>query len=119
MAASPTERSWCVLEFVRCNSFVAVQSALRRQFGRRDPPMKLQKFLFQMVVTSCISVQYLWKYGFAKYSDNLYAPCIIFTSIMNRFNEIAQLIEHYMIYAHLLYDNALYGLKYEIDRRDF
>ena len=38
--------------------------------------MKLQTFLFQMVVTSCISVQYLWKYGFAKSSDNLYAPCI-------------------------------------------
>ena len=39
--------------------------------------MKLQTFLFQMVVTSCISVQYLWKYGFAKSSDNLYTPCII------------------------------------------
>ena len=39
--------------------------------------MKLQTFLFQIVVTSCISVQYLWKYGFAKSSDNLYAPCII------------------------------------------
>ena len=38
--------------------------------------MKLQTFLFQMVVTSCISVQYLWKYGFAKSSDNLYALCI-------------------------------------------
>jgi hypothetical protein len=38
--------------------------------------MKLETFLFQMVVTSCISVQYLWKYGFAKYSDNSYAPCI-------------------------------------------
>jgi len=38
--------------------------------------MKLQTFLFQMVVTSRISVQYLWKYGFAKSSDNLYAPCI-------------------------------------------
>jgi len=38
--------------------------------------MKVQTFLFQMVVTSCISVQYLWKYGFAKSSDNLYAPCI-------------------------------------------
>ena len=37
--------------------------------------MKLQTFLFQMAVTSCISVQYLWKYGFAKSSDNLYAPC--------------------------------------------
>ena len=28
-----------------------------------------------MVVTSCISVQNLWKYGFAKFSENLYAPC--------------------------------------------
>jgi len=37
--------------------------------------MKLQTFLFQMVVTSCISFQYLWKYGFAKSFDNLYAPC--------------------------------------------
>ena len=40
--------------------------------------MKLQTFLFQMVVTSCISVQYLWKYGFAKSSDNLYAPCMFY-----------------------------------------
>jgi len=31
---------------------------------------KLQTFLFEMVVTSCISVQYLWKYGYAKSSDN-------------------------------------------------
>jgi hypothetical protein len=76
MAASPTERSWCVLEFARCNSFVAVQRAFRRQFGRRGHYIKLQTFLFQMVVTSCISVQYLWKYGFAKYSDYLYASCI-------------------------------------------
>ena len=37
--------------------------------------MKLKTFLFQMVVTSWISVLYLWKYGFAKSSDNLYAPC--------------------------------------------
>jgi len=37
--------------------------------------MKLQTFLFQMVVASCISVQYLWKYGFVKSSDNLYALC--------------------------------------------
>jgi hypothetical protein len=41
--------------------------------------MKLQTFLFQMVVTSCISVQYLWKYCFAKSSDNLYSPCILLT----------------------------------------
>ena len=37
--------------------------------------MKLQKFFFQMIVTSCISVQYLWNYVFAKSSDNLYSPC--------------------------------------------
>jgi len=48
--------------------------------------MKLQTFLFQMVVTSCISVQYLWKYGFAKSSDNLYAPCIIFVLRANFFD---------------------------------
>jgi len=39
--------------------------------------MKLQTFLFQMVVTSCIPVKYLWKYGFAKSSNNLYSPCTI------------------------------------------
>jgi len=39
--------------------------------------MKLQTFLFQMVVTSCVSVQNLWKYSFAKSSDNLYAPCMM------------------------------------------
>ena len=37
--------------------------------------MKLQIFLFQMVVRACICVQYLWKYGLAKSSDNLYARC--------------------------------------------
>jgi hypothetical protein len=111
MAFSPTERSWCVLEFARCNSFVISSCAISsrtmftshyfqrhyqncesastpqsgtshktnlRGFGRnwsiawtsavshvgRTPnafkvTMKLQTFLFQMVVTSCISVQYL------------------------------------------------------------
>jgi hypothetical protein len=39
--------------------------------------MKLQTFLFKMVVTSCISVQYLRKYGVAKYSDYLYTTCIL------------------------------------------
>jgi hypothetical protein len=53
MATSPTERSWCVLEFARCNSFVAVERAFRRQFGLSGHYMKLQTFLFQMVVTSC------------------------------------------------------------------
>jgi hypothetical protein len=67
MAASPTEYSWCVQEFVRCNSFVVVERAFGRQFGRGHY-MKLQTFLFQMVVKSCISVRYLRKYGFEKYS---------------------------------------------------
>ena len=40
--------------------------------------MKLQTFLFQMVVTSCTYVQYLLKYGLAKSSDNLYTPCNAF-----------------------------------------
>ena len=39
--------------------------------------IKLQTFLFQMVVTSCISVKYLWKYGFTNSSDNLYALCML------------------------------------------
>ena len=43
--------------------------------------MKLHTFLFQMVVTPCIYVQYLWKCGFAKSSDNLYASCIINLSL--------------------------------------
>jgi len=38
--------------------------------------MKLHTFLFHTVVTSYISVQHLWKDGFAKSSDNLYALCI-------------------------------------------
>jgi hypothetical protein len=65
MAASPTERSGCALEFSRCKRFVAVQRAFRRKFGRRGHYMKLQTFIFQIVVISCISVQYLWKYCFA------------------------------------------------------
>jgi hypothetical protein len=44
----------------------------------------MQTFLFQIVVMSCISVKYLWKYGFAKYPDNLYAPCIIMAVNMDR-----------------------------------
>ena len=48
----------------------------RRTSNTFKVTMKLQTFLSQMAVTSCISVQYLWKYGFAKSSNNLYAPCI-------------------------------------------
>jgi hypothetical protein len=51
MATSPTERSYCVLEFAQCKSFVAVKRAFRRKFGRRGQYMKFQTFLFQMVVT--------------------------------------------------------------------
>jgi hypothetical protein len=77
IAASLTEHSWCVLEFAWCNSFVAVQRAFRQQFACRGHFMKLQMFIFLMVVTSCISVQFLWKYGFGKSPDNLHAPCSI------------------------------------------
>ena len=45
MAASPSERNWCVLEFARCNSFVAVRRAFRRQFGRPGPPETRTKFI--------------------------------------------------------------------------
>ena len=61
------------------NGSIAWTSAVsheRRTSNAFKVAMKLQAFRFQMVVTSCISVQYLWKYGLAKSSDNLYAPCI-------------------------------------------
>jgi hypothetical protein len=64
MAASPTERSWCVLEFV------ADQRTFRRQFRRRGPPeTSIQRWysLQKMYLSS----------SFAKHSDNLYAFCII------------------------------------------
>jgi hypothetical protein len=129
MYASPTERSWCVLKFARCNSFVISSCGVSlrttftshhfqrhyqncesastphletshktclRGFGRNGSiawtyavshvgrtsnafkfTIRLQKFLFQMVVKSCICVQYLWKYCFAKYSYNLYSPCVL------------------------------------------
>ena len=61
------------------NGSIAWTSAVSH-VGRTSNPfkvtMKQQTFLFQMVVISCISVQYLGKYGFAKSSDNLYASCI-------------------------------------------
>jgi hypothetical protein len=60
MAASPTERSWCVLEFARCNSFVAVQGALRRQFGRRGPPeTSIRRWYEQFRYRGCICHQVL------------------------------------------------------------
>jgi hypothetical protein len=74
MAASPTERSWCVLKFAPCIAWTPAVSHVGRTSNAFKVTMKLQTFLFQMVVTWCISVQYLWKYGFAKSSDNLYAP---------------------------------------------
>lgn len=58
MAASPTERSWCVLEFARCNSFVAVQRAFRRQFGRRGPPeTSIRRWYEQFRYRGCICHQ--------------------------------------------------------------
>ena len=55
--------------------------------------MKLQTFLFQMIVTSCISVQYLWKYGFTN-SDNLYSSCIFYFYYCNHLTLVLQLIYH-------------------------
>jgi hypothetical protein len=54
--------------------------------------MKLQTFLFQMVVTSCISVQYLRKYCFANSSDNLYSPCITATACCNAADQLLLLV---------------------------
>jgi hypothetical protein len=43
-----------------------------------------------VLVTPCVSVKYLWKYGFAKYSDNLYAPCwLCFDSFFSERNVAA------------------------------
>jgi len=74
---SGTSQKTCLRGFGG-NGSIAWTSALSHE-GRTSNAfkvtMKLQTFPFQMVVTLCISVQYLWKYGFAKSSDNLYAPC--------------------------------------------
>src|SRR5215510_4429321 len=75
---SGTSHKTCLRGFGE-NGSIAWTSALLhvgRTSNEFKVTMKLQTFLFQMVVTSCISVQYLWKYGFAKYSDNLYPFCI-------------------------------------------
>ena len=75
--AHQSETSHCLRGFGG-NGSIAWTSAVShvgRTSNAFKVTMKLQTFLFQMVVTSCISVQYLWKYGFAKSSDNFYAPC--------------------------------------------
>jgi len=54
-------RCWCALAIL----VVSLEVVGRKHCPWRNP-------------TSRISVRYLWKYGFAKSSDNLYAPCIIF-----------------------------------------
>ena len=59
--------------------------------------MKLQTVLFRMVVTSCIYVQYLLKYGFAKSSYNLYAP---YTCIYNNYIYV---FPNVIMCCHLLY----------------
>jgi hypothetical protein len=81
MAASSTERIWCVLEFARCIAWISAVSHVGRTLNAFKVTVKLQTFLFQMVVTTCISVQCLRKYGFEKSSDNynLYATCILHT----------------------------------------
>jgi len=47
-------------------AWTSAVSHARRTSNAFKVTMNLQTFLFQMLVTSCISVQYLWKYGFAK-----------------------------------------------------
>ena len=53
-----------------------------------------------MVVTSCISVQHLRKYGFAKSSDNLYAPCIL-QRVKIRVHTIAMAVRIRLVTAEL------------------
>ena len=65
-------------------AWTSVVSHVGRTSNAFKVTIKLQTFLFQMVVSACISVQYLRKYGFAKSSDNLYAPC---TSSTNKMEE--------------------------------
>jgi hypothetical protein len=58
MAALPTERSWCVLEFVRSNSVVAVQRVFCWQFGRRgSPALSIQRWYEQFRHRGCICQQ--------------------------------------------------------------
>jgi hypothetical protein len=54
MAASLTERSWCVLKFV------AVQHVFRRQFGRHGPPgTSIRRWYEQFRYRGCICNQVL------------------------------------------------------------
>ena len=76
---SVTSHKTCLRGFgwngsIACTSAV---SHVGRTSNAFKVTMKLQTFLFQMVVTSCISVHYLWKYGFAKSPNNLFAPCTL------------------------------------------
>jgi hypothetical protein len=74
MAASPTERSWCVLEFARGNSFVAVnapyEGSLNVVVTNETANIPLSNGSNIMYFSSVFV-----KIGFAKSSDNLYAPC--------------------------------------------
>ena len=66
-------------------AWTSAVSHVRRTSTAFKVTMKLQTLLFQTVVTACISVQYLWKYGFANFSDNLYASCRMKACIVNWF----------------------------------
>jgi hypothetical protein len=58
MAALPTERSWCVLESARCNSFMAIKRALWRQFGSRGlTETSIRRRYEQFRYRGCISHQ--------------------------------------------------------------
>ena len=70
MAGSQTERSWCVLEFVRCNSFVAIQRALRYQLGSRGPPeTSIRRWYEQFHYSECICHQGKGRSGRASFTE--------------------------------------------------
>ena len=96
---SGTSHKTCLRGFGGNGSIVwtSAVSHMGRTSNAFKVTVKLQTFLFQMVVTSCVSVQYLWKYGFAKSSDNLYAPCI--TSFIRGFGTVVRERKNYYYFS--------------------
>ena len=80
---SGTSRKTCLRGFGgnRSIGWTSAVSHVGRTSNVVKVTMKLQTFLFQMVVTACIYVQYLWKYGLAKSSYNLYTLCTIYSCV--------------------------------------
>ncbi|PSN34312.1 hypothetical protein C0J52_25945 [Blattella germanica] len=58
MAALPNARGWCVLEYARTDSVVAVRRAFRRQFGRPAPSeTSIRRWYEQLRDRGCICHQ--------------------------------------------------------------